>query len=290
MSDDIAEEVMAKYIPILRNELSEELGNAIALVKTELQSIQNQLLPNGVPETSALSASGFGMFVDSNQTRIEDWFDDPINIEAYCLERLAEIRAINGFAKTPSAFSCIFSFMGFLSQFASEDKDESHAYRDLTVKYMRKLRCKIEYVPWPQGDSPTPRVWASGKRLGEEGLFNTWSEILYSLGRCGLLHSLSLAGNRGLHQEQLNLMLTHDVVKDATVIDLFQKDTRGVDVPAKVISSAAEVKRIVINADDLCVSVYDGILRLFQDHDAVERARKIMKDRPAIMAVVENRK
>ena len=46
----------------------------------------------------------------------------------------------------------------------------------------------------------------------------------------------------------------------------------------------------VINADDLCASVYDGILRLFQDHDAVERAKKIMKDRPAIMAVVENLK
>ena len=139
MSNDIAEDMMAKYIPTLRNELSEELRNAIAPVKTELQSIQNQLLSNGAPETSTLSASGFGMFVDSNQTKIEDWFDDPKNIEAYCLERLVEIRAINGFSKTPSAFSCIFGFMGFLSQFASVDKEEAHAYRDLTVKYMRTL-------------------------------------------------------------------------------------------------------------------------------------------------------
>lgn len=88
MSNDIAEDMMVKYIPTLRNELSEELRNAIAPVKTELQSIQNQLLSNGASETSTLSASGFGMFVDSNQTKIEDWFDDPKNIEAYCLERL----------------------------------------------------------------------------------------------------------------------------------------------------------------------------------------------------------
>lgn len=85
-------------------------------------------------------------------------------------------------------------------------------------------------------------------------------------------------------------MLTHDVVKDAAVVDLFQQGTDGTDVPVKVISSETEVKQIVINADDLCASVYDGILRLFQDHDAVERAKKIMKDRPAIMAVVENLK
>lgn len=290
MSNDIAEDMMAKYIPTLRNELSEELRNAIAPVKTELQSIQNQLLSNGAPETSTLSASGFGMFVDSNQTKIEDWFDDPKNIEAYCLERLVEIRAINGFSKTPSAFSCIFGFMGFLSQFASVDKEEAHAYRDLTVKYMRTLKCSIKPIPWKESRPPAPRKWASGKRLGDEKLFNTWGEILYSLGRCGLLHSLSLTGNRGVRQEQLNLMLTHDVVKDAVVVDLFQKDANGTEVSKTVISSETEVKRIVINADDLCASVYDGILRLFQDHDAVERAKKIMKDRPAIMAVVENLK
>lgn len=288
MSNDIAEDMMAKYIPTLRNELSEELRNAIAPVKTELQSIQNQLLPNGAPETSTLSASSFGMFVDSNQTKIEDWFDDPKNIEAYCLERLAEIRAINGFSKTPSAFSCIFSFMGFLSQFASADGQESHGYRDLTVKYMRKLRCEDKPVQWHGANPPTPRKWKKG--LGDEKLFNTWGEILYSLGRCGLLHSLSLTGNRGVRQEQLNLMLTHDVVKDAAVVDLFQKDANGTEVSKTVIPSETEVKRIVINADDLCASVYDGILRLFQDPAAVERAKKIMKDQPAIMAVVENRK
>ena len=243
-------------------------------------------MSNGASETSALSASSSGMPVDDNGTKIEDWFDDPKNIEAYCLERLAEIRAINGFSKTPSAFSCIFSFMGFLSQFASADGQESHGYRDLTVKYMRKLRCEDKPVQWHGANPPTPRKWKKG--LGDEKLFNTWGEILYSLGRCGLLHSLSLAGNRGLHQEQLNLMLTHDVVKDATVADLFQKGINGTEVPVKVISSETEVKRIVINADDLCASVYDGILRLFQDPAAVERAKKIMKDRPAIMAVVEN--
>lgn len=264
------------------------MSNDIVGDMTELPSVQNQLLPNAVLETSTLSASGFGMYVDSNGTKIEDWLDDAKNIEAYCLERLAEIRAINGFSKTPSAFSCIFSFMGFLSQFAGENNDESHGYRDLTVKYMRKLRCEVKPVQWHGANLPTPRKWKKG--LGDEKLFNTWGEILYSLGRCGLLHSLSLAGNRGIHQEQLNLLLTHDVVKDADVVDLFQKGTDGTDVPVKVISSETEVKQLVINADDLCASVYDGILRLFQDPVAVERAKKIMKDRPAIMAVVANYK
>lgn len=274
--------------------MSKELRNFIYPTKEELEDICKKFQQSktfqrsGTSTMVSLSASGFGTHVDSNGTKIEDWFDDPKNIETYCLERLSEIREINNFSQTPSAFSCIFGFMGFLSQFAGADNEELHGYRDLTVKYMRTLRCKVEDVQWHEVKPPTPRKWVSKKKLGDGKLFNTWSEILYSLGRCGLLHSLSLVGNRGIRQEQLDLRLTHGVVKDATVVNLFQEDKNGIKEPVPVISSETEVKRIVISADDLCASVYDGILRLFQDPDAITRAKKIMKARPAIMAVVEN--
>lgn len=267
--------------------MSKEFGDLISQTE-RLQSIEPSSY-SGTFATPVTSSSRFGIPVDSNGTKIEDWFDDARNIKSYCFERLAEIREINNFSQTPSAFSCIFSFMGFLSQFAGADNDESHRYRDLTVKYMRTLRCKVEDVQWKDSKPPVPRKCVPGKKLGDEKLFNTWSEILYSLGRCGLLHSLSLVGNRGLRQEQLDLRLTHGVVKDAVTVDLFQKDTNGTEVPMKVISTETEVKRITINADDLCDSVLDGIRQLFQDPDAVARARSIMQDRPAIMAIFESK-
>lgn len=283
---ELGEGIVKGYSPECK--ISKELGDLISPAE-RLQSISEQPSYSGTFATPTTSSSNFGTHIDSNGTKIEDWFDDPKNIETYCLDRLSEIREINNFSQTPSAFSCIFSFMGFLSQFAGTDNEESHGYRDLTVKYMRTLRCKVEDVQWKDSKPPVPRKCVPGKKLGDEKLFNTWSEILYSLGRCGLLHSLSLVGNRGLRQEQLDLRLTHGVVKDAVTVDLFQKDTNGTEVSMKVITSEAEVKRIVINAEDLCTSVYNGILRLFQDHDAVERARSIMQDRPAIMAIFESK-
>lgn len=287
------EDIMKDHSPECK--MSEELRDFIYPTEEVLQGIcksfqqSKTFQRSGTSTMGPLSASGFGTHVDSNGTKIEDWFDDPKNIETYCLDRLSEIREINNFSQTPSAFSCIFGFMGFLSQFAGADDEESHRYRDLTVKYMRTLRCKVEDVQWKDSKPPVPRKWVSGKGLGDEKLFNTWSEILYSLGRCGLLHSLSLVGNRGLRQEQLDLRLTHGVVKDAVTVDLFQKDTNGTEVPMKVISTETEVKRITINADDLCDSVLDGIRQLFQDPDAVARARSIMQDRPAIMAIFESK-
>lgn len=283
---ELGEGIVKGYSPECK--MSKELGNLISPTE-RLQSISEQPSYSGTFATPVTSSSRFGMPVDSNGTKIEDWFDDPKNIETYCLERLSEIREINNFSQTPSAFSCIFGFMGFLSQFAGADDEESHRYRDLTVKYMRTLRCKVEDVQWHEVKSPTPRKWVSGKGLGDKELFNTWSEILYSLGRCGLLHSLSLAGNRGFRQEQLDLRLTHGVVKDAVTVDLFQKDEKGSEKPVSVISTETEVKRITINANDLCDSVSNGIRQLFQDPDAVARARSIMQDRPAIMAVFESK-
>lgn len=275
--------------------MSKELRDIIYPTEEVLQGIcksfqqSKTFQRSGTSTMGPLSASGFGTHVDSNGTKIEDWFDDPKNIETYCLDRLSEIREINNFSQTPSAFSCIFGFMGFLSQFAGVDNEELHGYRDLTVKYMRTLRCKVEDVQWHEVKPPTPRKWVSKKKLGDGKLFNTWSEILYSLGRCGLLHSLSLAGNRGIRQEQLDLRLTHGVVKDAVTVDLFQKDEKGSEKPVSVISTETEVKRITINANDLCDSVSNGIRQLFQDPDAVARARSIMQDRPAIMAVFESK-
>ena len=40
---------------------------------------------------------------------------DSVRLTDYCLRRLPEIRRINEMSRTPSAFSCLMSFIGFLS-------------------------------------------------------------------------------------------------------------------------------------------------------------------------------
>lgn len=239
---------------------------------------------NDCQTESQLSASTFVAHLPDGVTKIEDWFDDPVNIEQYCLDRLAEIRQINSFSHTPSAFSVVFSFMGFLAQFAGMDNEESHGYRDLTMKYMRHLRCCVKNVYL--GVPVVARTWVSGKKLGEQSLFNTWGEVLYSLGRCGLVHSLSTQGNRDVSQNQIDLRLTHGKVEDSQLVDLFVSDN-GADGPAFVISNETEIKQIVISAEDMCDSIQRGIIRMFQDPNVVNRAKTIMRIRPAIMAVID---
>lgn len=89
--------------------MSEELRDFISpTTEEELQTIGEQSY-SGTFAPTATSGSNHGTHVDGNGTKIEDWFDDAKNIEAYCLERLAEIFEINKASKTPSAFSCIFA-------------------------------------------------------------------------------------------------------------------------------------------------------------------------------------
>ena len=89
--------------------MSEELRDFISpTTEEELQTIGEQSY-SGTFAPTATSGSNHGTHVDGSGTKIEDWFDDAKNIEAYCLERLAEIFEINKASKTPSAFSCIFA-------------------------------------------------------------------------------------------------------------------------------------------------------------------------------------
>lgn len=284
--NSIENTIQSKYIQSLPM-MSVTLCEVLEPIDQNILKLQEQF-PSmiNVSKSITLSASHFGTHVDSNGTKIEDWLDDPLNLEKYCLDRMEEIRSINVYSHTPSAFSCIFSFIGFLSQFASSDNEESHGYKDFTVKYMRKLKCRVEPMSLPEGTSLIERKWEAGKKLGDQNLFNTWGEVLYSLGRCGLVHSLSLMGNRDLSQNQINLFLTHDVI-DSSIVELFLKDTNGDERPSLVISSPTEVKRITINAKDLCDAVYDGIIRMFQDGAVISRARQIVQSRPVIMAVAD---
>ena len=152
------------------------------------------------------------------------------------------------------------------------------------MKYMRLLKCCVKNGNG--GVAVVARTWVRGKKLGDQNLFNTWGEVLYSLGRCGLVHSLSTQGNRGVSQNQIDLRLTHGKVEGSQLVDLFVSNN-GTDSPAFVISNATEIKQIVISAEDLCDSIQHGIIRMFQDPNVVNRAKTIMRIRPAIMAVID---
>lgn len=284
LAENMEKEFKDHYVPLIHNQISKGFQQAITPISKSIEEIRSCLSLNDCQTESQLSASTFGSHLPDGVAKIEDWFDDPVNIEQYCLDRLAEIRQINSLSHTPSAFSVIFSFMGFLAQFAGVDDQESHGYSDLTMKYMRHLRCCVKNVNIE--GAVVSRTWVSSKKLGDQNLFNTWGEVLYSLGRCGLVHSLSTQGNRDVKQDQIDLRLTHGKVAGSQLVDLFVSNN-GVDSPAFVISNATEIKQIVISADDLCDSVQYGIVRMFQNPDVVNRARTIMQTRPAIMAVID---
>ena len=114
------------YVPLIHNQISKEFQQAITPISKSIEEIQTRLSLNDCQTESQLSASTFGAHLPDGVTKIEDWFDDPVNIEQYCFDRLEEIRKINMLSHTPTAFAVIFSFMGFLSQFAGVDDEESH--------------------------------------------------------------------------------------------------------------------------------------------------------------------
>lgn len=170
--DELGREIGNLYDPLLYGQIGKEFQKALTPVCKSIEEIHARILLNDCQNESQLSAATFGTHLPDGVTKIEDWFDDPVNIEQYCLDRLSEIRQINSLSHTPSAFSVIFSFMGFLAQFAGVDNEESHGYRDLTMKYMRHLRCCVNNVN--TGVPVVARTWVSGKKLGEQSLFNTW--------------------------------------------------------------------------------------------------------------------
>lgn len=85
-------------------------------------------------------------------------------VKKYCIDRLAEIEMINHFSHTPSAFVCIASFIGFLSELAygtNERGDKSSKkYRDFIERYLPK--------------------------------YKAYTQDMYETFRCGVVHSMSL--------------------------------------------------------------------------------------------------
>lgn len=66
---------------------------------------------------------------------------DAVLLTDYCLQRLAEIRRINELSHTPSAFSCLMSFIGFLSSLVYENMTELDAYTRFCHDYVKELYC-----------------------------------------------------------------------------------------------------------------------------------------------------
>ena len=85
-------------------------------------------------------------------------------VKKYCIDRLAEIEIINHLSHTPSAFVCLASFIGFLSELAygtNERGDKTgKKYRDFIERYLPK--------------------------------YKDYKQDMYETFRCGVVHSMSL--------------------------------------------------------------------------------------------------
>jgi len=199
--------------------------------------------------------------------------DDPADIECYCLNRLSEIRQINMCSHTPSAFSCLMSYVGFLSELAYGLKDErgnligeTKRYENYCNQYMGHLWC------WLKAESKKVKDLSPSR--------NSWGLTLYSLIRCGLVHNMNLTGRRS--QDQIQIYLTHDRLtgKDYKCVDF------GTLEALNPVVKDDESISIVINVFDLCDAVQHSIVKMFHDKKVRDKSVEVMREYPVIQKVL----
>ena len=166
-------------------------------------------------------------------------------VKKYCIDRLAEIELINHLSPTPSAFVCIASFIGFLSELAygtnERDNKTGIKYKDFIERYLPK--------------------------------YKSYKQDMYETFRCGVVHSMSLykqlKGKRtSTTKIQLpTVVITHDLNYEKR--SEIQKCTEG------------GFNAIILFAFDLCEDIRSAIDIMFapdeKDNPAYSNSVKFVK-------------
>ncbi len=236
--------------------------------------------------STILSASILGTPVTVDGQSIESYFDDDVNILKYCLARIDEVEAINRFSHTPSAYSCILSFLAFLGQATHNDtrNDEQH-FKEFCIAHLRELRCKrverTESVTAPVARSKVD----NGGRFKED--VNTLGEVLYKLVRCGLIHNMSSSSSREPTQNEVEVRLTHDEIpeRDVELLPFTASETEG-----SVLKDGWKAVTVTINAFDLISVIRDAILHVYTDGTDAPNMKAYFKAHPPLMIVAEVQK
>ena len=194
---------------------------------------------------------------------------DSVRLTDYCLRRLQEIRHINEMSRTPSAFSCLMSFIGFLSTlvYGKDGLKEVESYSRFMHDYVKELKCSLVVR---KGVCATPR--SSGHPAN-----NSWGEVIYSLVRCGLVHNLNVSGKKK-SQEQVTIALTHSPLCGCG----YGLRKFGRYKKPRLVAHGNESVVLAINAFDLCDAIQCAIIRMFQK----PKVRASVKDALAEMPLI----
>ena len=197
---------------------------------------------------------------------------DAVSITDYCLRRLAEIKRINELSHTPSAYSCLMSFIGFLATLVYEnERYEVDTYTKFVHEYIKEMYCArvVEKKTGVQS-----RVSGHNKN-------NSWGEVIYSLVRCGLVHNMNVTGKKNNNQEQIRVVLTHVPFqgKDCKVYKFGSYDK------ARLVVDNDEFVVLVINAFDLCDAVQKAIIRMFQKSRVRASASHVLKQHSIVRQI-----
>ena len=152
-------------------------------------------------------------------------------VKKYCIDRLAEIEMINHLSHTPSAFVCIASFIGFLSELAygtNERRDKTgKKYMDFIERYLPK--------------------------------YKDYKQDMYETFRCGVVHSMSLykqlKKNRAAAKKVAlpTVVITHDLnYEKRSKVQKYTKDG---------------FNAIIIFAFDLCEEIRSAIDIMFNPNE-----------------------
>ena len=201
---------------------------------------------------------------------------DSVSVEDYCLQRLDEIRRINELSHTPSAFSCLMSFIGFLSSLAYDEriiKQEIDRCSKFMHDYVKELYCC-------RGIN---KAKCTTTRNSGHNNNNTWGEVIYAMVRCGLVHNMNVSGNKAPGQDQIKVALTHDPLPHLCRKCRIYR-FGSYDHP-KLVAKNDEAVVLVINVFDLCDAVRKAVIRMFQKKKVQNNARRVLAQRPIIQQI-----
>ena len=271
-------------------------NSSINLNVTNQYSIASMRTCNKIPDLRVLShrcpeeeldLEAVDLSASVQTTRQKHSFATMTDVEKYCRKRLDELMCMNCKFPTVSAFSALFSYIGFLANlvYRGEKTGDGDQFRSFCKEYIKNIKVAIDAINVGSSiDAPKKKCRCCGSVMNNEA-DTSLANVLYGYLRCGLVHAMSVDNPSIANSEKIVVKIGHAEINEAKQyevgkIDLI-KDLHGDGAMSLQSDQVCELK---INAFDV-VDAIDGALKnMFTSSDI--RYQKLLQNASQQMPVI----
>jgi len=197
------------------------------------------------------------------------------DMQAYCLERLDELRCMNCKFPMVSSFSAILSYIGFLAHlcYSTSLGFDNAQFKKFCEECLVSLKVHIKINQTSKSVSNPCKVCPKCRVTTSKPSDTSLAAVLYGYLRCGLVHAFSIENSQVSNREKICVRISHKEIASAKTYQI-----KDVDLIHNVYGdgsrqlAANETIELQLNAFDLIDAVEKSISTMFDSASGLQSA------------------